>query len=153
MLADHKDASPPTETGEATKSSPSGTGLGDTGVRAMQGSIDTNAAEEARLEATAGRLKQVEWLKPEKWAQLDSYEKATALNIAGRQLSEVYGHPSPPLLVKDMNDSSLLGVYGDGYRFSSDTGKIEGADYSITMNRAAEVDYAGLFGDDPSIAL
>lgn len=114
---------------------------------------DTSDLEEARLSAAAERLKQIEWLKPEKWAQLDTYEKVVALNSAGRELAEVYQHPNPPLLVKDMGDPDLLGAYGDGYRFNSDTGEIEGADYRITMSRSAEIDYKKLLGDDPTAAL
>ncbi|MFX1355111.1 MAG: hypothetical protein ACFFGP_14245 [Promethearchaeota archaeon] len=114
---------------------------------------DASDLEEARLDAAAQRLKKIEWLKPEKWAQLDTYEKVVALNTAGRELSKVYDHPKPPLLVKDMRDPDLLGTYGDGYRFNSDTGEIEGAEYGITMNRAGEVDYEKLLGDDPAVAL
>jgi len=114
---------------------------------------DISDLEETRLDTAAERLKQIEWLKPEKWAQLDTYEKVVALNTAGRELSEVYHHPNPPLLVKDMGDPDLLGAYGDGYRFNSDTKEIEGAEYGITMNRTAEVDYEKLLGDDPAVAL
>jgi hypothetical protein len=118
-----------------------------------QGEFARHALRETRLDTAAESLKQIEWLKPKKWAQLDIHEKAVALNAAGRVLSEAYHHPDPPLLVKDMGDPGLLGAYGDGYRFDKDTGEIEGADYGIIMNRAAEIDYEKLFGADPVVAL
>lgn len=91
-------------------------------------------------------MKQIEWLRPEQWGQLDIYKKAATLNAVGAVLREIYDHPNPPLLIVEMKDSNLRGTYGNGYTFNNRTGLIEGADYGIKMN-------IELFGPDPSVAL
>ena len=111
---------------------------------------DVAEVDDARLDTAAERIKQVEELQPERWAQLDDDGKAAALNRAGQELAQVYNHPQPPLVVKDMQEPSALGEYGDGFSFNRRTGKVEGADYGIRMNKEAQTD---LLGDDPAAAL
>lgn len=107
----------------------------------------------AWLEAAAERVKQIAWMRPEQWSNLDIHERVVALNSAGRVLAEVYHIPNPPLLVLEMEHPGAYGSYGDGYRLDVDTGQIEGADYAIKMNLSAGVNYEKLFGDDPAVAL
>lgn len=101
---------------------------------------DSRDIEEMRLDAAAERLNQIEWLKPETWGQLDEYQRRVALDLAGRELADVYHCPEPPVLFDDAGDPNLRGEYRDD-------------DYYIKVNRAAEVDYDKLLGDDATEAL
>jgi len=101
---------------------------------------DTSDLEETRLDTAAEGLKQIEWLKPEAWSQLDEYQRRVALDLAGRELSEAYHHPKPPVMISDQGDETTLGVYDD-------------SDYGIFMNRAGEANNEKLLGDDPELAL
>jgi len=112
-------------------------------LRAIWGETDI-ISEEARLDATVHRLKQIEWLKPETWSHLDEYQRRVALDSAGRELASVYECPNPPLLAGPLQgehmDSNLRGAY-------------DGEDYYIEENFRAEMDHGELLGDDAAAAL
>lgn len=113
-----------------------------------------DAADDAKkLDVATERLRQIEGLRDEKWQDLDASGRMTTLNAAGRELGEVYDHPTPPVLAKDMGDPNLLGTYGDGYRYNARSGSLEGSDYGIRMNSVGEVRDQDLLGDDPRVAL
>lgn len=98
--------------------------------------------EEQRLDAAAEGIEQIDCLKPKAWTRLDKYQRRVTLDLAGRELTKVYRHPSPPLIITERSDDRRLqGEYND-------------EDYWIFMNRAAEANReTKLFGDDPVPAL
>jgi hypothetical protein len=104
------------------------------------------------IELTAQRLRDIEGLREESWKQLDEYGRRAMLNAVGREVADVYHHPAPPLHIEDMNDLSLRGTYGDGFRSASDGG-LEGADYRISMNSESFSPGDGVLGDNPRPAL
>lgn len=115
--------------------------------------IEGTQVREAWLDTAADRVKQISWLDREAWKNLDIHERASALNAVGRVLGEVYGVPTPPLLIETSEDRYAFGAYGDGYTFNAETDEVKGADYRILMNSLAETDREKLFGDDPAAAL
>jgi hypothetical protein len=112
--------------------------------------------ESQRFDEAGEKLRQNDWLKPENWKKLNDTEKRVALERAGRQLSDGYHHPDPPLFViSDKGEGkNSLGVYGDGYSYDKRSDKIVGSDYRIELNKDGETRCGGkLFGDDPKEAL
>jgi hypothetical protein len=90
------------------------------------------AGEQIRSEA--------DWMRPEKWRGLDNDQKRIALEHSGRQMSQAFSTPEPPLFLERYRPEAQ-GSYDDG-------------DYRISMNEAGitQRDKA-LFGDDPREAL
>ncbi len=83
---------------------------------------------------------EVDWMRPEKWRELDKDQKRIALEHSGRQMSRAFCTPEPPLFL-DRDRPEAQGSYSD-------------EDYRISMNEAGitQRDKA-LFGDDPREAL
>jgi hypothetical protein len=106
-----------------------------------------------RLDLVLNALRQISGLNTEIWANSRLEEKVVTLNQVGVILAEVFHVPEPPLLVKDIGESAVLGSYGDGYRYNPPNRAVEGADYGIHMNAEYERDGQLLFGSDPSQAL
>lgn len=127
--------------------------------------------EQKKIDQAAEDIKKNGWTKPDKWKTLSVDEKRIALDHSGKALRDAYNTPDPPLITKRMDDPSLLGEYGDGYKYDSQRDKyngrvdinpsdfgghgIVGSDYGIRMN---EVGFNSeknkkLFGDDPREAL
>ena len=104
------------------------------------------------IEQTTQRLRAVEGLREDNWQQLDEYGRRAVLNAAGREVSDVFRQPAPPLHIEDMQDPSLRGTYGDGFRSGID-GELEGSDYRISMNSQSLNAGEGVLGDDPRAAL
>lgn len=98
------------------------------------------------------RLRTVEGMREENWQQLDEYGRRAALNAAGREVSDVFRQPAPPLHIEDMHEPSLRGTYGDGFKSGVD-GELEGSDYRISMNSQGLNPGEGVLGDDPRPAL
>lgn len=109
--------------------------------------------ERKTLEVAVSRLAVLDELRNDHWKELDTDEKAHVLNSVGNILSEVYGVPRPPLLVKDLVNPHAQGSYGDGYVLNQQADSVEGADYGIQLNEAGEREQGKLFGDDAALAL
>lgn len=116
--------------------------------------VEAKDLDEVRIERAAEQLKQMDELRPQNWREMDIYERRVTLDRVGRVLSDVYEHPSPPLIIEDMGNPATQGAYGDGYRFNVRSGEVEGSDYGIRMNEEALTERdQKLLGDNPKEAL
>lgn len=104
---------------------------------------------EANLERAADDIRAISGLAPDAWSQGDIYHKAAVLREVSQALGKAYGIPSPPIIVREVEDRYVFGWYGDGYTYDCETGQIVGADYAIVMNQRANTNMQKLFGDDP----
>lgn len=101
----------------------------------------SETGEQQRVEAAAEAIRKIDRLTPEQWRRLDRHGRRAALDRAGRELSEAYDHPRPPLIIPEDEDARLQGEYSD-------------SEYWIFLNRAAETDREQrLLGEDPVCAL
>lgn len=96
--------------------------------------------EEYKLESGAQRLRQIDELQPERWSQLDGYERRVTLDRAGQVLGEVYEYLPPPVLGSDFADESTRGIYDDER-------------WLMFLKGHGEFDLEKLGDDDPELAL
>ncbi len=111
------------------------------------------ANESERMGIAEDKLRQLHGLHEEEWKTLDGVGRTAVLQAAGREISNIYEHPAPPLYTENMSERPLRGVYGDGYSSNPETGELEGSDYGIRLNTQGETSSDGYISDDPREAL